>query len=118
MCLRKYSDLASIELDEHAATDLAGARASVVHNDRLRHPVDLPAAVEQPAAQVNLLGVDEEPFVEEPGLVERLAPDEETGSLDGLHALGILSAKPAGWIGTVRVDADPGGTTATTLARE
>src|ERR671936_618066 len=55
-----------------------GAELRLVVNDRRAwEVVHLPPRAPEPQLQVDLLGVDEEPFVEEPNLVESIAPVDE-----------------------------------------
>src|SRR3954453_5918142 len=54
----------------------AGA-AAVVDDGQLRQVPDPPAAPLDPQAEVDLLGVEEEALVEQPGPLQRLLADEE-----------------------------------------
>ena len=64
------------ELDDPARRDAAGRELLVVHGAGAGHVERVPAGVGEPAAEVDLVGVDEERRVEVADLVRGLAADE------------------------------------------
>src|SRR5262245_55525094 len=71
--LREKEHLARIELLQHFGS-APRRRGRAVMNSRARRAANQPAFLFEPQAKVFILGVHEEPLVEQSDLVERLAP--------------------------------------------
>src|SRR5206468_9910328 len=68
---------ATPELVEPALRDVRAELRLVVNNGHCREVAHVPAGTPEPQTEVDLLEIEEEVLVEEPDLVERLAPEEE-----------------------------------------